>query len=129
LNAARDHASLPFAILCESFANPYGFDAGCLEQCRGTRFNGFYLLLYAACAFGAEQDNTLAAGAGNMPNEKSPAFINEEIAPSKDLSSASALSFSCGPVGRMRESAFMFNSCAADAVKSMFAPFDSRFFE
>ena len=53
---------------------------------------------------------------------KSPDLINEEMAPSNDLKRAYALANSYGTVGRMRESALMFNSCAEDAVKSMFAP-------
>ena len=54
--------------------------------------------------------------------EKSPAFKSDEIAPSRDSSSALALFSSCEPVMRMRESALMFNRFAEDAVKSILAP-------
>jgi hypothetical protein len=37
------------------------------------------------------------------------------------------LFFSCDPVGRMRESTFIFNRFAEDALNSMFAPYSSKF--
>ena len=54
---------------------------------------------------------------------KSPALINDVIAPSRLASRSFALFCSCEPVATMRESALMFNRLAEDAVKYILSPF------
>ena len=63
-----DHTRLR-RLVSKAFTHPGRFDAGSLEQCGGTCIYNFYLLLLAVCALSAEQDNTLAAGTGNMHNQ------------------------------------------------------------